>query len=119
MSEINFNCPLQPVGDRVIVQPDPSEEITKGGLHIPDNARERPQQGTIIKCGEGRGVDNEVLKALNEIKAKLGIGEIKVPIIYKPGMRILYGRYSGTEIEYKEVKYLIMRMSDIAAIVEE
>lgn len=139
MSEINYNCPLQPVGDRVIVHPDASEEITKGGIIVPDNAREKPQTGTIVKIGEGRGIDNEILQLLNQIKKgvrrSLSIRVMtekdlawldenmplngKTVIKYEPGMKIMYGRYSGNEIEYKGVKYLVMRTSDIAAIIEE
>jgi len=140
MPEINFNCPLQPVGDRIIVQQDAAEEVTKGGLIIPDTAQEKPQFATIIRVGAGRGIDNDILKMLTSlikglrwIISKLGLDtdvirqwcdehlplNEKSVIIYKPGMRVLIGRYAGTEIEYKEVKYLMIRMSDIAAIVEE
>lgn len=136
MSEINYKIPIRPVSDRIIILPDPSEEITKGGLIIPDTAKERPQKGTVLRVGEGRGVDNTVLqlltyliKGVRWILNKLGAGDgwinenvplnEKPVIIYLPGMRVLYGRYAGNEIEYKEVKYLIMRFSDIAAIIEE
>lgn len=127
--------PLQPVGDRLIVLPDPAAEITKGGLHIPDNAKERPQLGTILRVGEGRGIDNTIIQMLTSlikgvrflltviatkewIDEHLPLNEKSV-VNYKPGMRVLYGRYAGTEVEYKEVKYLMIRFSDIAAIVED
>lgn len=135
MPEINYNCHLQPVGDRLIVQQDAAEETTKGGLIIPDTAKEKPQKATIIRVGTGRGVDNEVLQLLNQIKKGIRWGLIKLgaasyadehlPVttktetIYQAGMRVLIGRYAGSEIEYKDIKYLIIRMSDIAAIIED
>lgn len=140
MPEINYKIPLAPVGDRVIVKPDASEEVTKGGIIVPDNARERPQTGVILACGDGRGIDNEILQLLNQLKEgirmslKLNGGEAnnilqwldekmplngKTTIKYEPGMRIMYGRYAGSEIEYKDQKFLVMRTSDIAAIIEE
>lgn len=136
MPETTVKIPIQPVGDRIIIQPDPADEVTKGGLIIPDNAKERPQSGTVLCVGEGRGIENETIALLTQIKKALRwilkalacsdktiddlipINE-KVIVKYEPGMRVLYGRYAGTEIQYKEVKYLIMRFSDIAAIVEE
>lgn len=139
MPEINYKIPLAPVGDRVIVKPDPAEEVTKAGIIIPDNAKEKAQTGVILACGEGRGIDNEILQLLNQIKKgirrSLTVNELtekdlawleenlplngKTVIKYEPGMKIMYGRYSGSEIEYKGVKYLIMRTSDIAAIIED
>lgn len=140
MPEINYKIPLAPVGDRVIVKPDPAEEITKAGIIIPDNAKEKAQTGVILACGDGRGIDNEILQLLNQIKKgvrrSLSVNEFitekdlawleenlplngKTVIKYEPGMRIMYGRYAGNEIEYKDQKFLIMRTSDIAAIIEE
>lgn len=128
--------PIRPVGDRIIIEPDPAEEMTKGGIHIPDNAKEKPQFGTVLRVGDGRGVDNVIMQMLTVlirgvrwIMLKLGANQAfvdehvplneKPVILYTPGMRVLYGRYAGSEIEYKDVKYLIMRFSDIAAIIEE
>lgn len=131
--------PIKPVGDRIIIDPDPAQEITKGGVHIPDNAREKPQFGTVLRVGDGRGVDNVMLQMLTSIikgirwiilKLSESAGtqawldehiplNEKPVVVYLPGMRVLYGRYAGSEIEYKEVKYLIMRFSDIAAIIED
>jgi chaperonin GroES len=92
---------IKPLADRVIVKPLEAEEKTKGGLYVPDTAKERPQQGEIVAIGPGRVTDE---------------GK-KIPIEVKVGDRILYGKYSGTEVTYDGIEYLIMRESDIFAII--
>ena len=92
---------IKPLADRVVVKPLPAEEKTKGGLFVPDTAKERPQEGEIVAIGPGRVTDE---------------GK-KIPIEVKVGDKILYGKYSGTEVNYDGVEYLIMRESDIFAIV--
>lgn len=91
---------LTPLHDRVIVKPAPGEETTKGGIIIPDSAKEKPQRGEVIAVGNG--------KVNDEGKTQ--------PLAVKVGDNVLYGKYSGTEISVDGVDYLIMRESDIFAI---
>ncbi len=92
---------IKPLADRVVVKPLPAEDKTKGGLFVPDTAKERPQQGEVVAVGSGRVTDD---------------GK-KVPTEVKVGDRILYGKYTGTEVDYEGTEYLIMRESDIFAII--
>ncbi|MCL4509783.1 MAG: co-chaperone GroES [Bacteroidetes bacterium] len=92
---------IKPLADRVVVKPLPADDKTKGGLFVPDTAKERPQQGEIVAVGPGRVTDD---------------GK-KIPIDVKVGDKILYGKYSGTEVNYDGEEYLIMRESDIFAII--
>ncbi len=97
MSKIN----LKPLADRVIVKPMEAEETTKGGIILPDTAKEKPIEGTIVAAGPGKtGEDGKLVKL-----------EVKV------GDKVLYGKYSGTEVTVEGDEYLIMRESDIFAIV--
>ena len=94
---------LQPIGDRIIVEPLEAEEKTKGGIVLPDTAKEKPQEGKVIAVGKGK-VDKDGKVVALEVKA---------------GDRILYGKYSGSEITTKEGnEYLIMREEDVLAIVK-
>ena len=86
---------IKPLADRVLIKPAPAEEKTAGGLFIPDTAKEKPLQGTIVAVGKGTKDEEMVLKA---------------------GDTVLYGKYSGTEVELDGEKYLIMRQSDVLAI---
>ena len=97
MSKIN----LKPLADRVIVKPKEADEVTKGGIILPDTAKEKPVEGTIVAAGPGKTSDD----------GKLIIMEVKV------GDVVLYGKYSGSEVTVDGVEYLIMRESDIFAIV--
>jgi chaperonin GroES len=90
---------LQPLADRVVVKPSPAEEKTASGIIIPDTAKEKPMQGEIIAVGKGRVTDDGKVIAL----------ELKV------GDKVLYGKYSGTEVTIDSVEYLIMRESDVYA----
>jgi chaperonin GroES len=92
---------IKPLADRVVVKPMPADEKTKGGLYVPDTAKERPQQGEIVAVGPGRITDE---------------GK-KIPIELKVGDKVLYGKYSGTEVNIDGEEYLIMRESDIFAII--
>ena len=92
---------IKPLADRVVVKPLEAEEKTKGGLYVPDTAKERPQQGEVIAVGPGRVSDD---------------GK-NIPMEVKVGDKILYGKYSGTEVAYDGIEYLIMRESDIFAII--
>lgn len=87
---------VTPLHDRVIVKPAPAEEKTAGGIIIPDTAKEKPQRGTVIAAGPGKKDE---------------------PVTVKNGDTVLYGKYAGTEIQIEGEDYLIMRESDILAIV--
>lgn len=93
---------LKPLGDRVIVKAKEPEEVTKGGIILPDTAKEKPVEGEIIAVGEGRTSDDGKL-----IKMELKVGD-----------KVLYGKYSGTEVKVNDVEYLIMRESDVYAIIK-
>jgi chaperonin GroES len=93
---------LQPLADRVVVKAAPAEEKTKGGLIVPDTAKEKPQKGEIIAVGPGK-ISDDGKKILMEVKV---------------GDNILYGKYSGTEVTIDGDEFLIMRESDIFAIVK-
>jgi chaperonin GroES len=93
---------LKPLGDRVIVKPKEAEEVTKGGIILPDTAKEKPQEGEVVAAGPGRVTDD---------------GK-KIAMELKVGDKILYGKYSGTEIKIDDVEYLIMRESDVYAVIQ-
>ena len=93
---------ITPLADRVLVRPFDPKEVKKGGIIIPDTAKEKPQEGEIIAVGKGR---------LNEETGK------RIPLEVKKGDKVLYGKYSGTEITVNDQEYLILRESDILAIV--
>lgn len=86
---------IKPLADRVLILPAPAEEKTVGGIIIPDTAKEKPLQGEVVAIGHGTKDEEMVLKV---------------------GDTVLYGKYSGTEIEYEGVKYLMMRQSDVLAV---
>lgn len=93
---------VKPLGDRVVIKPlDNEKEIKKGGIIIPDTAKEKPQEGEIMEVGGGRRTDK---------------GDV-VPMEVKKGDRVLYGKYSGTEVTIDSDEYLIMREADILAVV--
>lgn len=87
---------IQPLADRVIVEAAPAEEKTASGIIIPDTAKEKPQKGKVVAAGKGK--KNE-------------------PLTVKVGDEVLYGKYSGTELNYEGKDYLIMREADIFAII--
>lgn len=94
---------IQPLGDRVVVKPLEAENKTKGGIVLPDTAKEKPQEGKVIAVGKGRYSDSGQLQ----------------PLEVKTGDKVLYGKYSGNEITTKEgEEYLIMREEDILAIIK-
>lgn len=96
------NFKIQPLQDRVIVKPKEAEETTKGGIILPDTAKEKPIEGTIVAVGEGKVADNGTVTKLT----------------VKVGDTVLYGKYSGTEVKIEGEEYLIMRESDIYGIVK-
>jgi len=94
---------IQPLGDRVVVKPLEAENKTKGGIVLPDTAKEKPQEGKVVAVGKGKVLDNGTLQPL----------EVKV------GDKVLYGKYSGNEISTKDgEELLIMREEDILAIIK-
>lgn len=93
---------IQPLQDRVLVKPLEQEEVKKGGIIIPDTAKEKPQEGEIMAAGPGRISDEGK-------KIDLGV---------KVGDKVLYGKYSGTEVNVDGSEYLIMRESDILAVLK-
>ena len=93
---------IQPLADRIIVKPLEAEEKTKGGIVLPDTAKEKPQEGEVVAVGKGKKSDD---------------GKVQ-PLELSVGNRILYGKYSGTEIATKDGgEYLIMKEDDVLAIV--
>jgi chaperonin GroES len=89
---VNF----KPLADRVLVEPAPAETKTAGGIIIPDTAKEKPQRGTVVAAGDGKKDE---------------------PMTVKAGDAVLYGKYAGTEITIEGKDYLIMRESDIFAVI--
>jgi len=94
---------LRPLGDRVVVQPTPREEMTKSGIVLPDTAKEKPQEGTVMAVGPGRTLDDGTREAID-----VSIGQ-----------RVLYAKYAGTEFKIDSEELLIISQKDILAIVEE
>ena len=92
---------VRPLNDRVIVRRVEEEEKTRGGIIIPDTAKEKPQEGQVIAVGPGRREDGKV-----------------IPLDVKSGDRILFGKYSGTEIKLNGEEHLILREEDILGVVE-
>ena len=92
---------IKPLSDRVVIKPAPAEEKTKGGIILPDTAKEKPVVGEIVAVGPGKTTDDGKRVAM----------ELKV------GDKVLYGKYSGTEVTVEGEEYLIMREADIFAVV--
>jgi chaperonin GroES len=93
---------IKPLGDRVVLEPVEKEEKTASGIVLPETAKEKPQEGKVIAVGTGR---------LDE-KGN------RIPLEVKVGDRVIFSKYAGTEVKYGEKEYLILRESDILAIVE-
>jgi chaperonin GroES len=94
---------LRPLGDRVVIQPSPREEMTKSGIVIPDTVKEKPQEGTILAVGPGRILDDGKREQIDVRK----------------GDKVLYAKYAGTEFKIDDVDLLIVSQKDILAIVED
>lgn len=93
---------LRPLGDRIIIELVETEEKTASGIVLPDTAKEKPQEGKVVAVGTGRVLDN---------------GE-RVAVEVSVGDRIIFSKYAGTEVKYQGTEYLILRESDILAVVE-
>ncbi|MGE5593658.1 MAG: co-chaperone GroES [Betaproteobacteria bacterium] len=91
---------VKPLEDRVVVKPNTEEERTKGGIVLPDTAKERPQEGEVVAVGPGKLLDN---------------GQ-RAPMDVKPGDKIIFAKYGGTEVKIEGEEYIILRQSDILAI---
>ena len=93
---------LRPLGDRVVIKPTPREEMTKSGIVLPDTAKEKPQEGTIVAAGPGRILDDGKRESMD----------------VKAGDKVLYAKYAGTEFKIEGEDLLIVKQSDILAVVE-
>ena len=96
--KIIYIMKIRPLADRVLILPAPAEEKTIGGIIIPDTAKEKPLQGEIIAVGQGTKDEEMILKV---------------------GDTVLYGKYTGSEVEFEGVKYLMMRQSDVLAVLDK
>ncbi len=94
---------ITPLGDRILVRPLEAEEKTKGGIILPDTAKEKPQEGRVVAVGKGKVLDDGKVQTLE----------------VKPGDKILYGKYSGTEIKLEDEEHLIIREEDVLAIITD
>lgn len=94
---------IRPLGDRILVKAAEQKEVKKGGIIIPDTAKEKPQEGEVIAAGKGKMTDD---------------GKV-IPLDVKVGDKILFGKYSGTEVKIDDVEYLIMHQDDILGILEK
>ena len=92
---------IKPLADRIVIKPSPAEEKTKGGIILPDTAKEKPVVGEVVAAGPGRKADDGKLVSMD----------------LKIGDKVLYGKYSGTEVSLDGQEYLIMRETDIFAVV--
>jgi chaperonin GroES len=94
---------IRPLGEKILVKPTEVKEVKKGGIIIPDTAKEKPQEGEVVAVGRGKKTEDGKIIAL----------DVKV------GDKVLYGKYSGTEVKFDDKEYLIMSQDDILGIIEE
>jgi chaperonin GroES len=92
---------IKPLGDRIVIKVLEKEEKTKGGIVLPDTAKEKPQKGEVLAVGSGEIIEGK-----------------KVPLEVKVGDKIIFSKYSGTEIKIDDEEYLILRQSDVLAIIQ-
>ena len=93
---------IRPLHDRILVKRMEEQEVRRGGIIIPDSAKEKPQEGKVVAVGNG----------------KVGDDGKKIPLDVKGGDRILFGKYSGNEVKIEDEEYIIMREEDVLAILE-
>jgi len=98
--ESEMTLKLKPLADRLVVEPAEKEEMTASGIYVPETAKEKPQEGTVVAAGPGRKDDD---------------GE-RIAMDVAEGDRVLYAKYAGTEVKLEDKKYLILKESDILAI---
>ncbi|WP_419165784.1 co-chaperone GroES [Candidatus Palauibacter sp.] len=96
----NTKLSISPMADRIVIEPLEEAEEMRGGLYIPDTAKEKPQQGTVVAVGPGRLNDDGV----------------RIPMEVKTGDRVLYGKYTGTEVKLDGGDYLIVKETDVLAV---
>ncbi len=94
---------IKPLGDRILVKPAEAKEQKKGGIIIPDTAKEKPMEGEVVAVGPGKISDSGT----------------RMEMDIKKGDKVLYGKYSGTEVKIDDVEYLIMSSDDVMAIIQE
>jgi chaperonin GroES len=102
MSEAKTKLNITPLADRIVVKPLEPKEVKRGGIIIPDTAKEKPQEGEVVAVGKGKYEDGKL-----------------IPMEVKVGDKVLYGKYSGTEIKINDEDYLIMREEDVLAIINQ
>ena len=102
MEEGKMALNLKPLADRLVVEPAEREEVTASGIYVPETAKEKPQEGKVVAAGPGRKDDD---------------GN-RIPMDVAEGDRVLYAKYAGTEVKLEDKKYLILKESDILAILE-
>jgi len=100
MASTKSKVKIQPLGERVVIRALEETEEMRGGLYIPDTAKEKPQQGEIVAVGPGRYEKTE-----------------RVPMELKVGQKVLYGKYSGTEVTIEDEQFLIIKESDVLAVI--
>ena len=93
---------IEPLGDRLVVEPQARDEVTSSGLVLPDTAKEKPMEGEVISTGPGRVLDN---------------GE-RQEIEIKTGQTVLFAKYAGTEVKYNDTEYLIISEKDVLAVIK-
>lgn len=93
---------LKPLGDRIVLKPTAAEEVTKGGIVLPDSAKERPNEGEVIAVGAGKVLESGAV----------------VPVEVKAGDKVIYSKYGGMEVKIAGVKYVIIRQDDVLSVVE-
>jgi chaperonin GroES len=93
---------LKPLGDRLVVRPSEREEMTKSGIVLPDTAKERPQEGTVLSVGPGRTLDDGKIEKME----------------VRPGQKVLFQKYAGTEFKLDEEDLLILSQKDVLAVIE-
>jgi chaperonin GroES len=93
---------LKPLGDRLVIRPTPRDEMTKSGIVLPDTAKERPQEGTILSVGPGRILDDGTREAMD----------------VSAGQKVLFQKYAGTEFKLEEEELLILSQKDVLAVIE-
>jgi len=103
MAKTKTTTKITPLGDKVLVKRSDADEVTKGGIILPDTAKEKPKEGTVIAVGQGRSLEN---------------GE-RAPFTVKPKDRVLFSSYAGSEIQIDGEDYLILSEDEILAVIEE
>ncbi|THJ76020.1 co-chaperone GroES [Candidatus Frankia alpina] len=101
-TKVAIKVAIKPLEDRIVVQPSDAEQTTASGIVIPDTAKEKPQEGTVLAVGPGRFEDGK-----------------RVPLDVKVGDVVLYSKYGGTEVKYSGEEYLVLSARDVLAIIEK